>query len=137
MGELTLEPVHPRHRWTLGLVSILCVLAIAATACGKSSSNGGGTIAHHGCPHQPDPGRHHPAQGRAAASPSGLEAEQSGFNPASSSTRWDISGTEEGLAIYDPMAAFDASGNWKPYLAKSFVPNSDLHPVDRDHAVRA
>jgi peptide/nickel transport system substrate-binding protein len=123
MGELTLEPVHPRHRWTLGLVSILCVVAIAATACGKSSSNGGGT--------SPTTGAR-TSQTLAATTPPkvggtitvGLEAEQSGFNPASSSTRWDISGTEEGLALYDPMAAFDASGNWKPYLAKSFVPNS-------------
>ena len=119
-----MESVHPRRRWTVGLVSIACVLAIAATACGSSNSSGGGT--------SPTTGAR-TSQTLAATTPPksggsitvGLEAEQSGFNPANTNTRWDISGTEEGLAIYDPMAAFDIDGNWKPYLAKSFVPNAD------------
>jgi peptide/nickel transport system substrate-binding protein len=102
---------------------MFCVLAIAATACGSSKSSSGGTTPTTGA---------RTSQTLAATTPPksggsitvGLEAEQSGFNPISSSTRWDISGTEEGLALYDPMVAFDENGNWKPYLAKSFVPNS-------------
>jgi peptide/nickel transport system substrate-binding protein len=115
--------VYRRRHWTIGLLAIACVITIAAAACGKSSNNSGGTSVTTGA---------RTSQTLAATTPPkvggsitvGLEAEQSGFNPASSSTRWDISGTEEGLAIYDPMAAFDSSGNWQPYLAKSFVPNS-------------
>ncbi len=124
MGELTLDPVHPRHRLVAGVAAVVCVIAIAAAACGSSSKSTGGTSVTTGA---------RTNQTLAASTPPkeggtitvGLEAEQSGFNPASSSTRWDISGTEEGLAVYDPMVAFDASGNWQPYLAKSFVPSNN------------
>jgi peptide/nickel transport system substrate-binding protein len=122
---MILDPVHPRRRLT-ALVSIVCALAFVAVACGKSSNSAGGTtgttakvgaetnqtIANTGTPK---------VGGTITV---GLEAEDSGYNPANASTRWDISGTEIGLAIYDPMVAFDVNGNWKPYLAKSFVPNS-------------
>jgi peptide/nickel transport system substrate-binding protein len=108
------------------LLSIIGALTFLAAACGSSKSSGsaGGTTSSLG------------AGANQTIAPSGtpklggtitvgLEAEDSGYNPANPQTRWDISGTEVGLAIYDPMVAFDPEGNWKPYLAKSFVPNAD------------
>lgn len=123
-GEPTLDPVQPRHRW-IALVSLVSVMAIVAVACGKSSSSGGQSA-------QPS---NTEAPTNITVAPSGnpktggsitvgLEADESGFNPASASTRWDISGTEIGLAIYDPITAFDAQGNPQPYLAKSFEHNA-------------
>jgi ABC-type transport system substrate-binding protein len=53
-----------------------------------------------------------------------LEAESDGFNP--SSTRWAISGYMVGNAVFDPLSAYDASGNWAPYLAKAFTPSADF-----------
>ena len=53
----------------------------------------------------------------------GLEAESDGFNPAVN--RWAISGTEVGLAVFDPLVAFDADSKWEPYLAQSLTPNAD------------
>jgi peptide/nickel transport system substrate-binding protein len=121
-----LDAVNPRRRWTV-LISMLCAVAFVAAACGSSSNSAGGTsnttapvgartnqtIADNGPPKV------------GGSITVGLEAEDSGYNPASASTRWDISGTEVGLAIYDPMVAFDADGNWQPYLAQSLKPNAD------------
>jgi peptide/nickel transport system substrate-binding protein len=101
-------------------------MALVAAACGKSSSGSGQSAS----PSVTG------AQSNQTIAPSGnpktggsitvgLEADESGFNPASSNTRWDISGTEIGLAVYDPITAFDAEGNAQPYLAKSFEHNAD------------
>ncbi len=54
----------------------------------------------------------------------GLEAESDGWNPTQS--RWAVSGTQVGLAIYDPLAAYDTDGAAQPYLAASFSPNADF-----------
>lgn len=54
----------------------------------------------------------------------GLEAETDGFNPTSN--RWAISGYMVGNAVFDPLSAYDAQGNWAPYLAKSFTPSADF-----------
>jgi len=54
----------------------------------------------------------------------GLEAESDGYDPTQN--RWAISGTQIGLAIYDPLAAYDADSNAKPYLAESFTPSADF-----------
>jgi len=54
----------------------------------------------------------------------GLEAESDGYDPTQN--RWAISGTQIGLAVYDPLAAYDAKSNAKPYLAESFTPNADF-----------
>ena len=52
-----------------------------------------------------------------------LAAETSGFNPVTD--RWGSSGTIVGGAVYDPLAAFDADGVARPYLAESIEPNAD------------
>ena len=50
----------------------------------------------------------------------GLAAESDGWNPTKN--RWSGDGTEVGLAIYDPLAAFDENTVAQPYLAESFTP---------------
>jgi peptide/nickel transport system substrate-binding protein len=54
----------------------------------------------------------------------GIEAETSGFDPTTD--RWAISGNLIAFAIFDPLAAYDADGNLRPYLAESFTPNDDF-----------
>jgi len=53
----------------------------------------------------------------------GLEAETDGFNPTTN--RWAVSGYMVGNAVFDPLAAYDSSGKWQPYLAKSLTPSAD------------
>ncbi len=53
----------------------------------------------------------------------GVEAESDGYNPWKN--RFAAAGTEVGLAIYDPLAAFDADNNTKPYLAESMTASAD------------
>lgn len=53
----------------------------------------------------------------------GIEAETDGFNPTGN--RWAISGHMVAQAVFDPLAALDASGEPQPYLAESFTPNAD------------
>jgi len=54
----------------------------------------------------------------------GLEAETLGWNPVINT--WAQSGHEVGLAIFDPLAAYDADGNVQPYLADAFEHNMDF-----------
>jgi len=54
----------------------------------------------------------------------GIEAETDGFNPTSN--RWAISGYMIANAVFDPLAAYDATGVAKPYLAKAFTPSADF-----------
>jgi len=53
----------------------------------------------------------------------GIEAETDGFNPTTN--RWAVSGYMIGNAVFDPLAAYDSSGQWQPYLARSFTPSAD------------
>jgi peptide/nickel transport system substrate-binding protein len=52
-----------------------------------------------------------------------LEAESDGFDPTEN--RWAISGTMIGLAVFDPLVAYDADSEPQPYLAESMTPNAD------------
>jgi peptide/nickel transport system substrate-binding protein len=117
-----LESAIPRrHRYAV--IAIVCALAIFAAACGSKKDSGGGTTASTGASSNitlADNGQ--PQSGGSLTM--GLEAEDSGYNPTVD--RWDISGTEIGLAIYDPLVAFDANSQPQPYLAQSITPNSDF-----------
>jgi peptide/nickel transport system substrate-binding protein len=53
----------------------------------------------------------------------GTESDVSGWNPTVD--RWDATGVEIGVSVYDPLAAFDENFEAKPYLAESFTPNDD------------
>lgn len=119
---MTLEKPQPRrHRYVL--VGTICAIALLAGACGsKKSDDGSGTT--------PTTGANSNITLAATGDPTpggtltfGLEAESDGFNPTVN--RWAISGTEVGLAIFDPLVAFDSSGHWQPYLAQSLTPNAD------------
>ena len=54
----------------------------------------------------------------------GLASESDGWNPTEG--RWATDGTQVGMAIFDPLAAYNADGDWAPYLAQSFTPNADF-----------
>jgi peptide/nickel transport system substrate-binding protein len=51
-------------------------------------------------------------------------SESDGWDPTRN--RWANDGTIIGMAIYDPLAAFDENGDWAPYLAESIEPDDDF-----------
>src|SRR5262245_7236116 len=111
------------RRGRVVLLAMVCAIALVAAACGSgSSSSGGGTTQDTGASSNitlategtPKPG---------GTLRMGLEGETNGFNPTAD--RWAISGTEVGLAIFDPLAAIDADFKVQPYLAEKFTPSSD------------
>ena len=123
MGEVTERSVHERRVPVL-LAAIICLTALIAAACGSSDSESGGTtdgtapelsadvtIAPDGAP----------TTGGTLIY--GLEAESDGYNPCCN--RFAPAGTQVGLAIYDPLAAFDADNKPVPYLAESMTPSAD------------
>jgi peptide/nickel transport system substrate-binding protein len=105
------------------LVAVICAVALVAAACGSSGDGGSGdstqatgvasdvTLDSSGTP---------TSGGKITF---GLEGETDGFNPTKD--RWAISGTEIGLAVFDPLVAFDADFTAQPYLAQSLTPNDD------------
>ena len=117
------EHVNAGHRWWSS--PIACLVAIIASACGSSSSSSSGdntsgtapalgadvTLAPDGTPKQGGDLIY------------GVEAESDGYNPWKN--RFAASGTEVGLAVYDPLAAFDSNDNTQPYLAQSMTPSAD------------
>jgi len=107
------------HRWVKFGAAALA-LGLALSACGGSSSSssddGGAKVSD--------------VTIKASGEPKmggtvkfGIEAESDGFNPTAN--RWAVSGYMIGNAVFDPLAAYDASGKWQPYLAKSFTPSAD------------
>ena len=105
------------------MIAIVCALAIFAAACGSKKDTAGGTTATTGAQTNitlADNGQ--PKSGGTLVF--GLEAESDGFNPTVN--RWAISGTEVGLAVFDPLVAFDANSQPQPYLAQSVTPNADF-----------
>ena len=106
------------RRWVkFGAAAV--VLSLALAACGGSSSSSNDTTK-----------KVTDVTIKASGDPKvggsvkfGLEAETDGFNPTTN--RWAVSGYMVGNAVFDPLAAYDASGKWQPYLAKSFTPSAD------------
>ncbi len=109
-----------------GAIAIVLVLAFVAGACGSSSSSDSGssppgsaggvstdvTIANTGTPKL------------GGTLTYALAAESDGWNPTKN--RWSGDGTMVGLAIYDPLAAYDENAVAQPYLAESFTPSTDF-----------
>ncbi len=58
----------------------------------------------------------------------GLEADTDGYNPTVN--RWAISGVMVGLAVYDPLAAYDVDSIARPYLAQTITPNAEFTAWD-------
>jgi peptide/nickel transport system substrate-binding protein len=101
---------------------MVCALALFAAACGSKSDSSGGTTATTGAQTNITlAATGAPQSGGAFVM--GLEAESDGFNPTVN--RWAISGTEVGLAVFDPLVAYDANNTAQPYLAQSLTPNAD------------
>jgi ABC-type transport system substrate-binding protein len=111
-----------------GLVALIAALALLAVACGSGSSsdtsNNSGpgaagsdtstdvTLAADGAPQL------------GGTLTYALAADSDGWNPTKN--RWSGDGTMVGLAIYDPLAAYDENAVAQPYLAESFTPSSDF-----------
>src|SRR4051812_44647381 len=53
-----------------------------------------------------------------------LNGESDGWDPTKN--RWAVAGTQVGLAVFDPLAAYDVDGIAQPYLAESITPNADF-----------
>lgn len=126
------QPPSGRARG-LAAVATVVLLALAAAACGSSSTP---TAA---------PGSNDTALGSADTTPDlvkssagtpkpggtlvyGLEAETDGWDPTQS--RWATAGTQVALTIFDPLVALDKDLKPKPYLAESLTPNADYTDWD-------
>ncbi len=103
----------------VGLVAACSSSSNDATGTGSSGTDGAGGAGPQPNVTQPSGGT--PKTGGTLAY--GLEAETDGFNPTVN--RWAISGTQVGLAVYDPLVALDADGKAQPYLAQSLEPSND------------
>ncbi len=113
----------PRARRGLGSTALVAgVLGLVAVGCGGSTDSS-----------QPTTTEARGAQGNQAVNDDakpvsggkvtyGLEADTDGFNPTVN--RWAISGVMVGLAVYDPLAAYDDKSVVQPYLAKAITANA-------------
>lgn len=121
-GESVIDVTERQRQPRLVAVAVMALTALLAGACGSSSDSGGGdtpagvagadvTLAAEGPPKL------------GGSLGYGLEAETNGYNPTKD--RFAISGTIVGLAIYDPLMAYDENYVPRPYLAESMTPNAD------------
>ena len=106
------------------MVAAVLVVALVAAACGSSGGGGGATsattvqpnadvtVAASGPPHTGGTLRY------------AVDGESDGFDPTKN--RWAPSGTQIGMTLFDPLAAYDADAKAQPYLAESFTPNADF-----------
>jgi peptide/nickel transport system substrate-binding protein len=107
------------RRWAPVVAAIMAMSLIAAACGGSSSSNSNQevqgsdvTVKASGAPKM------------GGAVKFGIEGESDGFNPTKN--RWAISGYMVGSSVFDPLAAYDATGKPQPYLAKAFTPSADF-----------
>ena len=110
---------HGRYRRWVKLSAAAIALSLVLGACGGSSSSDETKSA--GITDVVKAASGDPKSGGTVTF--GLEAETDGFNPTTN--RWAVSGYMVGNAVFDPLAAYDSSGKWQPYLAKSFTPSAD------------
>lgn len=98
-------------------VCLLVLVALGAAACGSSAGTANGpsdSLVADGTPT--------PQRGNKLVY--GIEADPNGLDP--SKNGWDPSGLLAANAIFDTVAAFDANGTPRPYLAESIAPNADF-----------
>jgi peptide/nickel transport system substrate-binding protein len=116
-----------RHtaRGRIAVLALIALLSVTAACGGDGDSDDGGgttdtsagagtnvTLAADGPPQSGGTLRY------------GLNGETDGWNP--SVNRWAGDGTQVGLSIFDPLAAYAADGSIAPYLAESFESNADF-----------
>jgi ABC-type transport system substrate-binding protein len=112
------------------LLAMIAVLTIVAAACSSDdapdAAPAGGdetatTLGAHGSTVTIDPSGE-PQRGGSLVF--GLEGDNTGWNPTVDT--WAISGHTVALAVFDPLAAYDADGVPQPYLAESFEHSADF-----------
>lgn len=103
-------------------VAVIIAIVLAASACGSSSEGGSASPTSTATPDVLLTSDGPPQTGGTLTY--GLASESDGWNPTEG--RWATDGTQVGMAIFDPLSAYDVDGNWAPYLAKSFTPNGDF-----------
>jgi peptide/nickel transport system substrate-binding protein len=121
MTTLGRPRLAPARRSTL--IAIVLTLSVVAAACGsKGAGNDAAT-----------PPTAAPTDNTVAASGPpkaggtlryAVDGESDGFDPTKN--RWATAGTEIGLTIFDPLAAYDTDTVAQPYLAQSFTPNAEF-----------
>lgn len=104
------------RRRFLALAGVGAPLALAA--CSSSGSGSGSTAS------DISPGISSASPRRGGSINIGVSSEIDGFDPASS--HLDASGLTYANALFDSLTRVTRSGGWKPYLAQSVTPNTDL-----------
>lgn len=115
-----------QRRAPVVLVAVVCLMALVAGACGSSDSGSGSDGDTDATAPELSSDVTLAADGPPTSGGSliyGLEAESDGYNPWKN--RFAPSGTQVGLAVYDPLTAFDADNVPQPYLAESMTPSAD------------
>jgi peptide/nickel transport system substrate-binding protein len=116
-----------RIQGTRVVIGIVVAIMLTAAACGSSDDDaadgGTGTATESTVPVdviiEPDG----PPQ-RGGTLVYALASESDGWDPTEG--RWATDGTQVGMAIFDPLSAYDADGDWAPYLAEAFDHNADF-----------
>lgn len=113
---------HPRVTRLVVAAAVLGVIVLLAGCGGGDDETTSSTVAQGPdesttttTPLTPEPG------GKAVY---GIPNETDGWTPANN--RWTTGGLNVARAVYDPLAAFDADGVARPYLAESIEPNEDF-----------
>ncbi|MGZ4682658.1 MAG: ABC transporter substrate-binding protein [Acidimicrobiales bacterium] len=111
-----------KGRWVRPF-AVVALVALVAVACGSSKSGGdnAGGDTNATVENLTKPVTGPPKTGGKIVY--GTESDSSGWNPTVD--RWDASGTEIGISVFDALAAFDENFVAQPYLAESFTPNAD------------
>ena len=102
-------------RSVLAITAIALVLAFAAAACGSSSSPKASTDTSAVASQKPKVG---------GSLVVGIRAETNGWNPAQA--QWADTGSLEGSTVLEPLAMVGADSGAKPWLAKTWYPNTDF-----------
>jgi len=116
--------MHSKYQAKHLLIAVVLTLSLVAAACGskKSDDAGGKTAASAGSTDITQSSSGAPKVGGTLNF--ALSAESDGWDPTKN--RWSTEGTNVGLAVFDPLAAYDANAIAQPYLAESFKPNADF-----------
>ncbi len=103
-------------------LGVVVALLLVASGCGGSSDEEGSSTGTTEAPDRIIEPEGPPQRGGTLIY--ALASESDGWDPTEG--RWATDGTQVGLAIFDPLAAYDVNGDWAPYLAESFTPNADF-----------
>ena len=106
-------PSRPGMRPTLAFIAVITVVTLAAAACGSSSSNKAATTSTTAKSATPQSG---------GSLVVGIRAETNGWNPALD--QWADTGSLVGSTVLEPLATTGSDSGAKPWLAKSWYPNT-------------